>query len=156
MQQRRLRLGDILDDYCPRERRITNHVIVAMIDDDVRQTRCSTCDAEHEYKQAKAPAPRRKKVGALFQDVPEDARPRAVNHQPVIADEPIQDDSPNDIDSVPAPADDSAALSADAAESDSMTRGSRFMGDLAECDGSTASTFRETGRGFLVADLAFA
>jgi hypothetical protein len=117
MQQRRLRLGDILDDYCPRERRITNHVIVAMIDDDVRQTRCSTCDAEHEYKQAKAPAPRRKKVGALFQDVPEEARPRAVNHQPVIADEPIQDDSPNDIDSVPAPADDSAALSADAAES---------------------------------------
>ncbi len=65
MQQRRLRLGDILDDYCPRERRITNHVVVAMIEDDVRQTRCSTCDAEHEYKQGKAPAPRRKKAGAL-------------------------------------------------------------------------------------------
>ena len=32
MQQRRLRLGDILDDYCPRERRITNHAVVAMID----------------------------------------------------------------------------------------------------------------------------
>ena len=52
MQQRRPRLGDILDDYCPRERRITNHAVVAMIDDDVRQTRCTTCDAEHEYKQA--------------------------------------------------------------------------------------------------------
>ena len=77
MQQRRLRLGDILDDYCPRERRITNHVVVAMIEDDVKQTRCSTCDAEHEYKQAKAPAPRRKKAGAL-QEVLEDARPRAV------------------------------------------------------------------------------
>jgi hypothetical protein len=24
MQQRQLRLGDILDDYCPRERRLTN------------------------------------------------------------------------------------------------------------------------------------
>jgi len=61
MQQRRVRLGDVLDDYCPRERRITNHVVVAMIEDDVKQTRCSTCDAEHEYKHAKVPAPRRKK-----------------------------------------------------------------------------------------------
>ena len=49
MQQRRLRLGDILDDYCPRERRITNHAVVAMIEDTVKQTRCTTCDAEHEY-----------------------------------------------------------------------------------------------------------
>ncbi len=117
MQQRRLRLGDILDDYCPRERRITNHVIVAMIDDDVRQTRCSTCDAEHEYKQGKAPAPRRKKVGALFQDLPDDARPRAVNHHPVAVDEPLPDDVPVDVDSLPASPDDSSALSAAPAES---------------------------------------
>ncbi len=69
MQQRRLRLGDILDDYCPRERRITNHAVVAMIDDDVRQTRCTTCDAEHEYKQAKVPASRRKKAGETAGDL---------------------------------------------------------------------------------------
>ena len=31
MQQRQLRLGDILDDYCPRERRVTNHVIVRAV-----------------------------------------------------------------------------------------------------------------------------
>lgn len=60
MQQRQLRLGDILDDYCPRERRVTNHAIVAMVGDDVKQTRCATCDAEHEYKHAKVPRPRRK------------------------------------------------------------------------------------------------
>ena len=63
MTQRRLRLGDVLDDYCPRERRITNHAVVAMIDDTVKQTRCTTCDAEHEYKQAKVPAARRRKTG---------------------------------------------------------------------------------------------
>jgi hypothetical protein len=61
MQQRRLRLGDIVDDYCPRERRITNHAVVAMIEDEVKQTRCTTCDADHEYKQARVPAQRRKK-----------------------------------------------------------------------------------------------
>src|SRR6185312_10794461 len=58
--QRQLRLGDILDDYCPRERRVTNHAIVAMLGSDVKQTRCTTCDAEHEYKQAKVPRQRRK------------------------------------------------------------------------------------------------
>jgi hypothetical protein len=67
MQQRRLRLGDILDDYCPRDRRITNHAVVAMIDDQVKQTRCTTCDAEHEYKAAKVP-PRRKRPGAAVGD----------------------------------------------------------------------------------------
>ena len=60
MEQRRLRLGDILDDYCPRERRVTNHAVVAMIEEDVKQTRCTTCDAEHVYKGGKAP--RRKKA----------------------------------------------------------------------------------------------
>ena len=63
MEQRRLRLGDILDDYCPRERRVTNHVVVAMIEDEVKQTRCSTCDAEHPYKGGKAP--RRKKADSV-------------------------------------------------------------------------------------------
>src|SRR5262249_30099381 len=60
MHQRQLRLGDILDDYCPRERRLTNHAIVAMIGAEVKQTRCTTCDAEHEYKHAKVPRQRKK------------------------------------------------------------------------------------------------
>jgi hypothetical protein len=63
MQQRQPRLGDILDDYCPRERRITNHAVVAMIESEIKQTRCTTCEAEHEYKQAKIPPQRKKKDG---------------------------------------------------------------------------------------------
>jgi len=59
MEQRSLRLGDVVDDYCPCERRVTNHVIVVLDADAIRQTRCNTCDAEHEYKEAKVP--RRKK-----------------------------------------------------------------------------------------------
>jgi hypothetical protein len=70
MQQRRYRPGDVLDDYCPRERRITDHAIVAMIDDKIKQTRCVVCDAEHEYKDGKVPAQRRKKPqAALFSQV---------------------------------------------------------------------------------------
>lgn len=70
MEQRRLRLGDILDDYCPRERRLTNHAVVAMIEDDVKQTRCTTCDAEHPYKGGKAPRRRKKETpAALYKEV---------------------------------------------------------------------------------------
>src|SRR4029079_463182 len=70
MEQRPLRLGDILDDYCPRERRVTNHAVVALVEQDVKQTRCTTCDTEHVYKGGKAP--RRKKpetTGALYKEV---------------------------------------------------------------------------------------
>src|SRR5436190_18133930 len=81
MQQRRPRLGDILDDYCPRERRITNHAVVAMIEDEVKQTRCTTCDADQEYKRARIPAQRRKKGSASALDgqpLDEAARGRVV------------------------------------------------------------------------------
>jgi len=88
MQQRRLRLGDILDDYCPRERRITNHAVVAMIDDQVKQTRCTTCDADHEYKAARVPPPRRKRADAMAGGPPEGIlRPRAAAEE----NEPIEE-----------------------------------------------------------------
>jgi len=118
MQQRRVRLGDILDDYCPRERRVTNHVVVAMIEDEVKQTRCTTCDADHEYKHAKVPAPRRKKpavpgvaapLGPVDPESPlliaEEAdveEPDTVSSQPLVAseesaaadaEEPVEDDA---------------------------------------------------------------
>jgi hypothetical protein len=49
---------------------VTNHAVVAMIEEDVKQTRCTTCDAEHVYKGGKAP--RRKKAettGVLYKEV---------------------------------------------------------------------------------------
>jgi hypothetical protein len=64
MDQRRLRPGDSLDDYCPRERRLTDHVVVAVVDDVVKQTRCVACDTEHPYKDGRVPPRRRKPAGA--------------------------------------------------------------------------------------------
>jgi hypothetical protein len=70
MQQRQYRPGDVLDDYCPRERRVTDHAIVAMVDSEIQRTRCVVCDAEHEYKNARVPAPRKKgSTAALFNQV---------------------------------------------------------------------------------------
>jgi hypothetical protein len=104
MDQRRLRLGDILDDYCPRERRVTNHAVVAMIEDEVRQTRCTTCDAEHVYKGARVPRRRKKEApGALYQEVlagiPESEVPT-----PLSAAIPGAAEVPESIEEAPAPA----------------------------------------------------
>src|ERR1700687_3648825 len=84
--ERQLRLGDILDDYCPRERRVTNHAVVAMLGSDVKQTRCTTCDAEHEYKHAKVPRQRRKNEtpAALYSQVLASA-PKRVAHGEAVA-----------------------------------------------------------------------
>lgn len=87
MQQRQLRLGDILDDYCPRERRLTNHAVVAMIGPDVKQTRCTTCDAEHEYKHARVPRQRKKTdAPAVLQAPVLTPVPKRVVHDPTQAD----------------------------------------------------------------------
>ena len=105
--QRQLRLGDILDDYCPRERRLTNHVIVAMIAEDVKQVRCTTCDADHDFKHAKVPRQRRKTEtpAALYAQVlaagpkrvTHDARPAPVAGEQELAtrdEEPMESTDP--------------------------------------------------------------
>ena len=90
MQPRQLRLGDILDDYCPRERRVTNHAVVAMVGPDVKQTRCTTCDADHEYKHAKVPRQRRKSdaPAVLYAQVAAGAPKRVVHEQPAVGNDP--------------------------------------------------------------------
>jgi hypothetical protein len=100
MEQRPLRLGDILDDYCPRERRVTNHAVVAMIEETVKQTRCTTCDAEHPYKGGQAPR-RRKKDGpsALYKEV---LAGKSDNDMPSTIETPSTDDTPS-IDDAPVP-----------------------------------------------------
>src|SRR2546430_11589237 len=83
MQQRQLRLGDILDDYCRRERRVTNHAIVAMVGRDVKQPRCTPCDTERESNHAKVPRQRRKSdaPAALYSQVVANG-PKRVAHEP--------------------------------------------------------------------------
>jgi len=64
MEQRQVRLGDVVDDYCPRERRVTNHAVVALVGSEVKLTRCTTCDTEHPYKAARVPRRRQTRLVA--------------------------------------------------------------------------------------------
>ena len=122
MQQRRVRLGDILDDYCPRERRITNHAVVAMLEDSVKQTRCTTCDADHEYKEGKLPAPRRRKTaaadGVLVTARPQPVRATAGEPAPELepADDPVETAAADEHEEAVALSAASASVSASAEE----------------------------------------
>jgi hypothetical protein len=113
MQQRQLRLGDILDDYCPRERRLANHTIVAMVGNDIRLTRCTTCETEHPYKGGKMPRLRKKKspVEAAYDEVLESVKqdaPQAVlvtHPEAEEPDTPLGDDEAQGPHEVPANSD---------------------------------------------------
>ena len=52
---RDLRLGDILDDYCVKCRRLTNHAIVSMVDAKAAKVRCRSCYADHDFRNEQAP-----------------------------------------------------------------------------------------------------
>jgi hypothetical protein len=50
-----LRLGDELDDYCIKCRRLTNHLIVSLVDGKAAKVRCRSCYADHDYRNEIAP-----------------------------------------------------------------------------------------------------
>ena len=64
------RLGDTIDDYCPRCRLLLNHAVASLVDDKVVKVVCQTCHSEHPYRNAELPP--KKKPGsraALFEQV---------------------------------------------------------------------------------------
>jgi len=69
MESRRVRLGDVIDDYCPKCRLIMNHGVVGMVGDEVKKVRCNTCMSEHQFRHGQLPASRRKAQSKLFEEV---------------------------------------------------------------------------------------
>ena len=77
------RLGDVIDDYCVRCKRIMNHAIVSVLNGEPAKVRCRTCYSDHDYRHEQPPPPRvdpRKQ--ALFNEVlkkvnPDEAQPAA-------------------------------------------------------------------------------
>ncbi len=58
------RLGDILDDYCIKCKRLTNHAIVSLLGTDPAKVRCCSCYKDHNYDHAVVP-PTKKELKAL-------------------------------------------------------------------------------------------
>lgn len=50
-----LRLGDVIDDFCVKCRRLTNHSIVSVVEGHAAKVRCRTCYHDHDYRHEQAP-----------------------------------------------------------------------------------------------------
>jgi len=61
MTDRPPRLGDVIDDYCPRCRLLMNHDVASLFDGTVAKVTCRTCHNTHDYRHAQVPAKRRSK-----------------------------------------------------------------------------------------------
>jgi hypothetical protein len=59
VSDRQLRLGDVLDDYCPRCRLLLNHDVTSIVDGAVSKVTCRTCFNTHDYRHAQLPARRK-------------------------------------------------------------------------------------------------
>jgi hypothetical protein len=65
-----LRLGDVIDDYCVKCRRITNHSIVSIVNGEAAKVRCRTCYHDHDYRHEQAPPSKKDlKKAELFNEV---------------------------------------------------------------------------------------
>lgn len=65
-----LRLGDVIDDYCVKCRRITNHSIVSIMNGEAAKVRCRTCYHDHDYRHEQAPPSKKDlKKAELFNEV---------------------------------------------------------------------------------------
>jgi RNase P subunit RPR2 len=67
--EKKISLGDMIDDFCPRCRLILNHGVVAMVEQEVKKTRCLTCQNEHPYRHAKDTRRKTNSKSSLFDQV---------------------------------------------------------------------------------------
>ena len=67
---REIRLGDDIDDYCVRCKRVMNHNVVSVVDGKPAKVRCRTCHSDHDFRNEQPPPPKvDPKKAALFNEV---------------------------------------------------------------------------------------
>ena len=67
---REYRLGDTLDDYCIKCKRITNHNIVSLVDEQPVKMRCCSCYNDHDFRHEIAPPTKKElKKAALLEEL---------------------------------------------------------------------------------------
>jgi len=65
-----VRLGDVIDDYCVKCKRIMNHSVVSCVNDEPAKVRCRTCHGDHDYRHEQAPPSKADlKKAALYKEV---------------------------------------------------------------------------------------
>jgi hypothetical protein len=73
---RDIRLGDDIDDFCVRCKRVMNHAVVSVINAAPAKVRCRTCHSDHDYRHEQAPPPKVDlRKAALFNEVLKKVKP---------------------------------------------------------------------------------
>lgn len=87
-----LRLGDVIDDFCIKCRRVTNHSIVSILNSEAAKVRCRTCYHDHDYRHEQAPPSKKDlKKAELFNEVLANIAPAMDGDAPAGAVEAIVD-----------------------------------------------------------------
>ena len=61
MTDRPVRLGDVIDDYCPRCRLLLNHDVASLMGTEVAKVTCRTCHNTHDFRKGDVPKRKAKK-----------------------------------------------------------------------------------------------
>ena len=82
------RLGDDIDDFCVRCKRVMNHNIVSVVNGAPAKVRCRTCHSDHDFRNEQPPPPKVDlKKQALFNEVLKKVSPGAAT----VVDDPDAD-----------------------------------------------------------------
>lgn len=83
------RLGDDLDDYCVKCKRVTNHSLLAMVDNQPAKLRCRSCYNEHNFRRGEIPPSKKDlKKAELFNSVLSSIAPEALPEAPPTVKKP--------------------------------------------------------------------
>lgn len=83
---RDIRLGDDIDDFCVRCKRVMNHNVVSVLNGEAAKVRCRTCHSDHDFRHEQAPPPKvDARKAALFNEVLKKVAP---GDAPVVVDDP--------------------------------------------------------------------
>jgi hypothetical protein len=67
---RAARLGDDIDDFCVKCKRVMNHAVVSILNDEPAKVRCRTCHSDHDFRREQPPPPKvDPRKAALFNQV---------------------------------------------------------------------------------------
>ena len=73
------RLGDDIDDFCVRCKRVMNHAVVSVVNNEPAKVRCRTCHSDHDFRHEQPPPPKvDPRKAALFTEVLKKVDPSAV------------------------------------------------------------------------------
>jgi hypothetical protein len=90
------RLGDDIDDFCVRCKRVMNHAVVSVINGEPAKVRCRTCHSDHDFRHEQAPPPKvDARKAALFNEVLKKVNPDDAGKVADVADAVDEADLPD-------------------------------------------------------------